>query len=224
MKTSSKAWARAAVALATTLLAPGAWGQALPACTPITFESGTTEGFATSGLWHVSTACGANAGAHSTPNVLYYGIDGTCIYDNGAINSGTADSPPIQVPGASEVRFNSRLSVEGDTDFDLANVQYSTDGGGSWQPLLDKSAMFNDGAWHAIVAPLPVLSVSSVQLRFAFNTVDNQFNSALGWMVDDIQVCRQPSVPVPASNPGSLALMAALLALAASGALRFRRR
>lgn len=214
---------RVALAVCTAALATSAWGQALPACTPITFETGTTEGFATTGLWHASTACGANAGAHTTPNVLYYGIDGQCNFDNGATNSGNADSPPINVFGASQLRFNHRQSSEDGSEYDMSTVEYSTDGGGSWLPLIGPEDLSRDGNWHAVTADFPPLGVPTVMLRFRFASIDDISNDGLGWMVDDIQICQLPGLAVPASNTGTLALMAVLLMLAGLGALRLRR-
>jgi hypothetical protein len=212
---------RFALAIGIAFVATAAWGQPFPKCTPVTFESGTTEGYTVSGLWHVSTTCGANTGPHTTPNVLYYGIEGQCNFDNGAPNSGNADSTLIVFPSPAEVRFNSRLGVEGGS-FDLATVQFSIDGGGSWTTFLDKSGMPNDGTWHAVAKSIPGGASNTVRLRFALDTIDNQFNDGLGWMVDDIQVCYGSYPPIPASNHATLALLAA--ALSGLAFVAFRRR
>ena len=200
-------------------------GQALPACTPVTFEG--SNPFSVNGLWHTTTACGANAGGtvHSTPTALYYGIDDTCDFDDGDEegNEGEATSPPIALPGLAELRFASRRDAEVDEEYDLTEVQYSTDGGTNWTTLLTGFDLPNTGNWSAIRVALPPLSSPFVQIRFTFESGDDISNDTLGWMVDDVQVCAVPQ-NVPASNPFGLALMAALLAAAALGALRLRRR
>ena len=211
---------RFALAIGCWFVAAAAWGQPFPQCTPVTFESGTSEGYTLSGPWHVSTSCGANSGAHSTTNVLYYGSDANCNYDLGT-TSGTADSLPTVLPAPAEVRFNSRLQVESDTGFDLVEVQASTDGGGTWTTILDKSRLPNDNAWHPVSGVISGPG-STVQVRFSLDTVDGQVNSTLGWMIDDIQVCYATLPPVPASNHLTLALLAA--ALSGLAFLAFRRR
>ena len=229
MTTSMAAWARAALALGWAALAATANGQALPACTPITFESGNP--FTVTGLWHTTTACGAStpSSAHSTPTALYYGIDGQCNFDNGDENSGTATSPPISVPigFTPAIRFNSIRQAEVDGQFDQTLVQYSTDGGGVWNTVLTGFELRNGEGWNAFSVTLPPIAVPAIQVRFLFDTDDEVSNQGLGWMVDDVQVCSPAfggAAPVPASSPWGLALVATLLALFAAAALRFRRR
>jgi hypothetical protein len=218
------------VAVVLCAIAGQAWGQALPGCTPVQFNGGSNDGFTVSGLWHVSSTCGAQSGAHSTPYALYYGIDGACNFNTGASNSGTADSPPMSVAPGVSILFNSRRSAETGS-FDVTTVEYSIDDGGSWTTFVssfdDGDAIPNDNQWHAVAFSLPAgaTGTGTARFRFGFSTGDDISNDGFGWMIDDIQVCTVPHVaaaPIPVSDPRLLLLMAAALSLLAFGALRRR--
>lgn len=218
------------VVVALCAFASQAWGQALPRCSPVQFNGGSNDGFAVSGLWHVSSTCGAQSGVHSTPYALYYGIDGACNFDNAATNSGQATSPPFSVAPGLSILFNSRREAETGS-FDITTIEYSIDDGGSWTTFVstndDADALPNDGEWHAVAFQLPAgaTGTGTARFRFGFSTGDNISNDGLGWMVDDIQVCTVPHVaaaPIPVSDPRLLLLMAAALSLLAFGALRRR--
>lgn len=221
---------RGYLAIAMCAIATQAWGQAVPTCSPIRFDGGSNTGFVLTGLWHVSSTCGAQTGTHSTPYALYYGIEGACNFETGSANSGIAVSPPISVAPGLALLFNSRRDAE-TGEYDVTTVDYSIDDGVSWTTFVsseaDEEAIPDDDTWRALAYPLPpgATGAGTVRFRFTFDTGDDISNDGRGWMVDDIQVCTVPHVPaapIPVSDPRLLLAMVAALSLLAFGALRRR--
>jgi hypothetical protein len=142
------------------------------------------------GLWHLTTAaCEVNQ--HTGTTGWYYGLDGTCSYDdpNAPANSGSLGAPRIpSVPADARLDYWYRRQTDGRAGFDVSKVQVSTSGAAG--PYSDLQEITDtSGAWrYAGVTGIAGLSGQPADLRFNFDTVDDQSNANLGWMVDDIQV------------------------------------
>ena len=141
------------------------------------------NGWTSSGLWHIVTRR-ANSPTHS----WWYGQDGTGNYDTGTANSGNLVSPSIAVPsGSPQLKFQSWYETE-DTSasWDTKKVYVSTDGGSSWTQVHQVSG--TNLAWTLQTVGLSAYAGQTIKVRFAFDTVDHQYNAFEGWFVDDIQV------------------------------------
>jgi len=163
------------------------------------------SGWVMSGLWHVPTAlqCADLAG-HGL--VAYYGIDAACNYETGARTVGTLTSPPIDIPGAKavRVRFDYFRQVEfySSATYDMTRVEARLDGG-SWSVIwMHDSTNASGEAWSDVaLAPFATDGAQTLQVRFAFDSVDGVSNDFIGWLVDN--VCIES-----AASGGPLAAMA----------------
>lgn len=163
--------------------------------------------------------------AHGGSSVMWYGVDdnGTFIDDpfdlsfqtakNGgrstAANSGTLDSPPIDLSAVSEatLSFWTWWEIEGvDVDqFDMMYVEVSTAGAsgpftniGSLNPLNDVNNLPEQnyssggsntpGVWVESVWDLTSYAGQTIVLRFRFDTRDALYNGFRGWLIDGLQV------------------------------------
>jgi len=160
------------------------------------FESGLggfTISNGTTGLWHVSTGRGANAG-HSPSTSLYYGKGETSAgggnYDTGAANSGNVTTSSIVLAAGKsyQLDFNYFLQTENSASWDQSQVLISTNGGSSFTQLASYNGVA-EGGWKA-ATPISLSSYAgqTIQLRWLFNTVDGVSNTYEGWYVDDIKV------------------------------------
>lgn len=153
---------------------------------------GDVSGWTTSGLWHRVTSSGcASPGFSSPTRSMYYGQDGACDYDTGARTVGNLISPELDcVTAASTLSFQYFREVEGPTDnaWETVSVAVSQVGQSGWTTLWSKTTQeASENAW----TPSPALDLSpwagqSIQVRFRFDSVDEEFNDYVGWMVDDV--------------------------------------
>lgn len=137
------------------------------------------------GLWHLSTRRGAQAG-HSPVTSFYYGSETTGNYDTGVANAGTITSPTFLVSAGSNLTFNYVKLTENDSFFDNVDVQVSNNNFATFTSVLPFFA--DAGAWTAASASLASFAGQNVQVRFSFNTQDSLFNSTEGVYIDDIAV------------------------------------
>ena len=152
------------------------------------------------GLWRLTTYC-AELPGHSPVTALGYSDDAAeCTYNNGLTNQGGATSPVIDLPGYSggtsfQLAMKYFLGTENNpAQYDKATIEISENG----DPFVviahnDDSAApitLNDGAdvWLELTADLSAYAGSSIQLRFGFNTEDEQDNDHPGFYVDDITI------------------------------------
>jgi serine protease len=154
------------------------------------FDDDRTQGFALSGLWHVTDACHA---AYSSPNHLAYTQDDTCTYDTGDATNGTAtftvDTSGTQNPVlAFEHRWRTEstscglLSCEG---YDHMRVEQRVDE--AWTTLAEWTSVDeNQPEWTR--ERLALDGEGPVDVRFVFDTRDDRDNDQEGWFVDDVQV------------------------------------
>jgi len=163
------------------------------------FESGAT-GWTASGFWHLAddTGCvtpGSTSGTHS----FYFGDESggksSCTYEDRRKRvAGALTSPSIDVSGASSVTlgFQSWREVElfGGA-FDRTWVEVSYDEGASWTTTEweKDSADPSEAGWTAESVSLTTpLDVSTMQVRFLFDSVDGVSNDFTGWLIDDVTV------------------------------------
>ncbi|MBI3358767.1 MAG: carboxypeptidase regulatory-like domain-containing protein [Nitrospirae bacterium] len=132
----------------------------------------------------------------SSSNGAYYGIDGTCTYNNGITNSGELTmNVPVLLPdtGSATLSFFSyeQTECEGNCPSDNRYVEISTDGGVSWALLGEGNT---EGLWHQRVFDLSPYLGQSILIRFRFDTVDDISNDFFGWMVDNLSINAGTSV------------------------------
>jgi len=168
-------------------------------------ESG--QKWSATGLWHLATKR-----SHSPTHSQWFGDESTGTYGPGsapklamsaverAANApkasgravGQLTSPVIVVTGGvtATLSFWHWREVEyyaGSYDKTYVQVSY---GGGAWQTVwsLDSSTLSNK-TWGQVNQELSVPSgVSSLQVRFVFDSVDSYNNNYAGWFVDDVGV------------------------------------
>jgi len=145
------------------------------------------------GLWHITSTCqSADPAEHSEPNSLYYGIDNRCDYHS-RNTEGAATSAPINLLNSRApilLKFNYYLQTEGDSSYDIAEVQISRDEGAfvtiasnSDDTLLDPSS-----GWLEKQIDISDYCGSMIKLRFSFRTVDKLNNKEPGFYFDDVAV------------------------------------
>lgn len=156
------------------------------------FDDGAADGFALSGLWHVSDACDVPP---SPPNYLAYNQDQTCTYDTGGSNSGAAIvAVDLSNTSAPVLTFNHRHETEAEAPFDQMRLEVSTDNGTSWTTLADYTGQQPIG-WTSVTVDLSDHVSEQTLLRWNFDTVDEIFNDFEGWFIDNVLVAEDDSDP-----------------------------
>ena len=155
-------------------------------------ESGTNDWTAT-GLWHQVDASSPYPESHSGSHSWWYGQDATGDYDTGAANSGDLTSPPVYVPSTGYyLRFWYRYETETQgQDLDQRRVQVSVDGG-SFENILPLSDDPMNWWLQSPAIDLSGYAGHTIQVRFHFNTMDEQLNHYRGWYVDDFEISDTP--------------------------------
>lgn len=163
------------------------------------FDDGTTQGWVIdntagsgNGLWNI------NAGRSVSPSFsLHYGTGIGGNYNTGTTNSGTVTSPPFTVP-----------SVGGFLTFEIWR-EVEVFGSGTWDEFSAsilpsgtvEYAVSRDGGTGGLFEPisidLGVYAGSTIQVVFAFDTGDANFNNFEGIWVDNVSI---PCENVPPAN------------------------
>lgn len=154
-------------------------------------------------LWYISDeengnavgACGSANGGNNTLHLsalvpgdvgAAYEIGCTtgcffCDFFTICISSGTdrrSQSQDINTVGRTNLVMDFKYMEAGDGALDDATVEYSSNGGVSWNPLANpaKTALscFPQGIWTALSVPLPVACENIPNLRIAFRWVNNE--------------------------------------------------
>jgi cysteine-rich repeat protein len=149
------------------------------------FEAGPT-GWTATGLWNED-----EFRSSSPTHAWYYGQTLLRNYQTvfPATNSGTLTSPPVDLGGVSgvELSFGYFLETEGEPGVDLASVAVSRDGFVSDLTVL--AAQLPDQAGFApLRLDLSAFAGDVIQVRFGFDTVDDDANHFEGFYVDDAAV------------------------------------
>jgi hypothetical protein len=154
----------------------------------IGFDSGSREGFGTTGRWHVTQACVSSDGP-----ALWYGIDSGCDYDTGGANSGHATLSSVDLSGLTPpylFSFDYLLDLgTGDT----ASVSIHDPSTNSWVLLAAPAGAPHTladtgGAWSRFAAELPLAEgAATTQIRFQL-AADGADDAHLGFAVDDVTI------------------------------------
>ncbi|MCP4662096.1 MAG: S8 family serine peptidase [bacterium] len=174
---------------------------------------GSTSGWTTSGLWHLTDNSGcASPGYSSATHAFYYGQDSGCNYDAGD-TTGDLISPTIaDINSTSTLSFDYFRQVESYSgSYDQTQVAVSVAGSGSWTTVWSRdSSDTSENAWTASGAiDLSSYAGSDIQVRFRFDSVDGSYNTFTGWFIDDVVVTAEsscgnaPDVTITAPADGS---------------------
>jgi len=111
-----------------------------------------------------------------------------------------------------EVAFGSYEQTEcgGDCYYDNRYVQFSTDGGFTWNPAGEGDT---ENMWYNPSINLPYAS-GPLRVRFQFDALDYVGNDYFGWMVDDVEIRACTAVVLAPSNLHYTAIAAAHVDLA----------
>jgi hypothetical protein len=152
------------------------------------FDDGAADGWALTGLWHVSSACSTPP---SSPNYLGFNQDSDCEYSTGARVLGMATFD-VNLAGrtAATLKFAHRFEKESNTaSYDAMRVRVSTNGGSSWTLLRQWDARDpNQLAWTTQSIDLDAFTGGAIKLRFYFDSVNGAANNFGGWFLDDVEV------------------------------------
>lgn len=164
------------------------------------FDDGAAQGWTTTGLWHVDSAC---ATARSLPNYLGY-HDAQCDYD--VLLSRTSGSAAFDVDLTAaltgRLEFDHTFDVEdADSALDVMTVDVSPDGGATWTTLLAWDARDGQKAWTRERVNLDPFLGGTVRLRFTFDSMDALSNAFPGWKLDDVRVLAVDNYP-PVARAG----------------------
>jgi PKD repeat protein len=166
---------------------------------------GGPGGFALSDQWHVSGAC---ATPPSTPNYLGYNQDATCTYQTGSRAQGTA-TVGADLTGKTAATLNLSHRYQKETywggAYDVLKVQVSRDGGATWTTLWQRDSRDpNQATWTTLSLDLDAYTGGAIKVRFSFDSIDQFYNSYLGWLIDNVEVTAGPAgnvAPVADAGP-----------------------
>ena len=162
------------------------------------FDDGTTEGWvidngagAGNGLWNVN-----NSRSVSPTSSLHYGTGFGGNYDTGTRNAGTVTSPSFVVPasgGALSFDIWREVEVFGSGTWDEFSVSILPSGTVEYAVSRDGGT---GGLFEPISIDLAAYAGTSIQVVFAFDTGDAQFNNFEGIYVDNVMIpCSTPPAP-----------------------------
>jgi len=190
-------------------------------------------------LVHLPDVAGQLPSAFSGSTAWWYGENATGTFigndffrgqvdgsggESTASNSGSLQSPPIDLTSVSDatLTFKTWWEIEGvDVNtFDLMLVEYSVDGGQSfnalgsglinpandvdgepWKPF-SSGGLGEVGQWITVQFDLSGLAGQVATLRFRFATIDALYNGFRGWFIDDVSIT---AAGTPAPNISGVA-------------------
>ncbi|MFX0170619.1 MAG: hypothetical protein ACFE9L_01735 [Candidatus Hodarchaeota archaeon] len=158
------------------------------------FESFPT-GWNATGLWHRenNTQSGYLSWVPSDPHYMWYGSNSTGNYDTGSANNGTLTSDRIDLTskgGIIELGFWSYAETENNIGVDKKTVEISDDDGLTWYFL---GEVYDSSDWVYYSFDITSYWYSSkVHIRFIFDTVTSSTNWYRGWMIDDVEIKKNP--------------------------------
>jgi hypothetical protein len=100
-----------------------------------------------------------------------------------------------RIDANSKLSFDYLRGVESfNGNYDITQVDILTDGGSNSTTVFSLNASdASSSTWKASGdIPLADFAGQVIQVRFRFNTVDNQANAFLGWFIDDVVVTAAP--------------------------------
>ncbi|MFX0134922.1 MAG: S8 family serine peptidase [Candidatus Hodarchaeota archaeon] len=163
------------------------------------FEGDLSNWVDINGLWHLTdTGSSWPDPCHSLTHSMWFGDEVSGTYNTGSSELGNITSIPFDLSSASEayLEFYHWKEVEQSSAYDVSYVYISTDGF-TWDEIY--FSYMNVEPWNLESINISAYcGNSSVQIRFYFNSFDEEFNNYRGWLVDDIQI-----VPVSSQMPPS---------------------
>ncbi|MBK9400559.1 MAG: PKD domain-containing protein [Bacteroidetes bacterium] len=157
------------------------------------FETGALPpGWTATGLWHITNACVSGTPPNPT-RWAYYGIDGSCTFNNGGTHSGNLTSNTVAIPAAATsatLSFKYAYNGEGGaypSGYDNSALLISVNGG-AFAPIFNLSTTGSGGSWLNASVNLAPYAGSTIALQWNFNTVDNIGNDYLGLQLDSISI------------------------------------
>jgi hypothetical protein len=146
------------------------------------FESDTDD-WTTEGLFHLTDTRSASA-SHS----FWFGDPETGDYATGERAAGTLTGPIIDLADMAypTLLWEQLLDVEEGQGVDQARLVVATEDGGyeDWTTVWEKDGISDD--FTLAEADLSAYAGQRIQLRFAFDSVDDQGNTGAGWFIDDV--------------------------------------
>ncbi len=154
------------------------------------FESGLSQWDSITGLWHLTGDTSAWPDPyHSPTHSMWFGDEATGDYDTGYHETGDLISTPFSLDGVGLCKaglefFHWREGEGG--GWDESFVYISVDGI-NWENLYTTDR--NIAPWEKVSLDLSSYAGNSyVQLKFNFDTYDEEYNDYRGWLVDDVQI------------------------------------
>ncbi len=143
------------------------------------FNSGLPSGWSATGLWNITSSCNSGSSCNGG-SFAYYGISGSCTFNNGGTNNGSLKAPAVDLLATGgKLEFCYRYDGEGGSPYDRASVRVN--GAEVW------AAAGTTLAWTPVSVDLPVAGAGAV-IEFYFDTVDGIANDSLGFQVDGVKV------------------------------------
>ena len=169
-------------------------GGGPPNAANVNFDDGTTNGWALTGQWHITSRRSV-----SPSNSLWFGNEATGWFEE-------LDGGGASIPTSGEVRKTVTFGPNPFLDFDFYNdgecgvgtgcgifdaisVQISTDGGATWTlEFWTPDNANGPGVFTHISLPLAVYANQTVEVRFFFDTVDGINNQFEGGFIDNVVI------------------------------------
>jgi bacterial leucyl aminopeptidase len=157
-------------------------------------EEFEVAGWTATGLWHRTTSslCGP-PGFSSPTHAMYFGQDAKCNFDTGARVSGTMTSPALTgITAQSTLRFRYYRDVQKTniSQNDVARVSV-IDGANRTVVWTRTSKTASQPRWLVSdTISLAAFAGKSIQLRFEFDSITQNNNQFVGWLVDDVVVTK----------------------------------
>lgn len=150
------------------------------------YES-SAGGWIGTGLWRYGSITIGNR-ASTKAWTFNDGVD----YASASWRAGDLTSPPIAIPtsGTYYLRFRYFVDVENDfSNWDQRRVQISANGG----PFVDLVTLSGDKQAAPIWLSSGAISLAqyagqTIRVRFHFDTVDGEYNTGKGWVIDEVTV------------------------------------
>lgn len=147
-------------------------------------------GFVVSGTaaWRWGVPANSSPEAHSGSRVWATNLSGEYgPNEQSVLMSPSIDLSAFPAGTTFQLRWWQRLATE--PDFDLASVEVSRDGGGSWERKYGEVSGPVSPDWALIAIPLDE-AWATPAFRFRFRFQSDTSGSASGWMLDNVQVVR----------------------------------
>jgi hypothetical protein len=160
------------------------------------FESGTAKWRVVDGLWHLTDSTSSLTNPYrSYEHAMWFGQESTDNFNTGNREIGNITTIPFSLSGETLAYFEfyHHYHGEGGT-YDKIYVKVSTDNTNWFTIYANTASTIN--AWEQIILPLhEFCGNSSVRISFMFDTIDSVANSGIGWLVDDVVVFTELSLP-----------------------------